>query len=342
MPVYNGAAHIEEALESLLAQSHPDLAVAVVDDGSSDDSLEVAERFASVDPRVTVRRNPERLGMVGNWVAVFGLARELHPEMEYFAWASDHDLWHPHWLAALMAEIEPRPEVVAAYPTTGRVSATGEQLKWTRKRLDTTGMAHARERLPEAVRKMMAGDQVYALFRVDALERAGVFRQVLLPDRLLLSELSLYGQFLQVPERLFFRRFLGETPTLGRQRSSLFSGNPPLRAYLPWWALHTLTLASALVVRGSGRPDIGRLRGAALTMRYAQLAAYWQARRHAIAAGRAVRSRSRRAAREANRKRKRTWRRFLRAGGRAKRRLLALAGALLRRVRGGPTGGTGT
>jgi hypothetical protein len=254
--------------------------------------------------------------------------------MTYFAWGSDHDLWHPHWLSALMAEMESRPEVVAAYPTTGRVSSQGEQLKWTRKRLDTTDLDRRGARLGETVRKMMAGDQVYALFRAEALARAGIFRRVLLPDRLLLSELSLYGRFRQVPERLFFRRFLGEPPTLGRQRRSLFQGRPPAYAYLPWWMLHTGALFGALVLRGSGRPMIGRLRGAGLVARYAGLAAYWQLRRHAITAGRAIRSRARRGAREANRKRKRTWRRLLRAGGRGKRRLLALAGGLIGRVRG--------
>jgi hypothetical protein len=84
------------------------------------------------------------------------------------------------------------------------------------------------------------------------------------------------------------------------------------------------------------------VKGFLLVARYGQLAAYWQARRHAISVGRAIRSWARRTGREANRKRKRTWRRLLRAGGRVKRRLLALAGALLTRLRGGPTGGLGT
>lgn len=334
VPLYNGAEHLPEALESLLVQTYAEFAIVVVDDCSTDESADIAERYASIDSRISVRRNDERLGMIDNWRRAFEVARQLHPALRFFAWGSDHDVWHPHWLSTLMAEIEPRPEVVAAYPTTGRVSATGEQLKWTRKRLDTTGLERARERLPETVRKMMAGDQVYGLFRVEALERSGIFRRVLLPDRLLLSELSLYGQFRQAPERLFFRRFLGEAPTLRRQRRSLFAGRPPLYSHLPWWMLHTGALFSALVVRGTGRPEIGRLRGALIVARYGQLAAYWQLRRHAIAVGRAVRSWARRTGREANRKRKRAWRRFLRLGGRVRRRLLALVGSLLARLPG--------
>jgi glycosyltransferase involved in cell wall biosynthesis len=342
LPLYNGGEHLRDALESLLVQTHRDFALVVVDDYSTDESTAIAERYAALDPRIHFERNPDRLGMIGNWRRTFEVARERNPDMEYFAWGSDHDLWHPHWLSTLLTELDDRPDVVAAYPTTGRVSASGEELKWTRKRLDTTEVARIRDRLPQVVQKMMAGDQVYALFRAEALERAGIFRRVLLPDRLLLSEISLYGEFRQVPERLFFRRFLGEPPTLDRQRRAFFPDGPPLYSYLPWWFLHAVTITWALVVKGSGRPELGRLSGALVAARYSQLAAYWQLRRHGISIGRAVRSWSRRTAREANRKRKRAWRRMLRAGGRAKRRLLALAAGLLARLRRGRARGAGT
>ena len=47
---------------------------------------------------------------------------------------------------------------------------------------------------------MSAGNMVYGLYRINALERAGVYRHVLVPDRLLFTELALYGQFRQVPQ----------------------------------------------------------------------------------------------------------------------------------------------
>jgi glycosyltransferase involved in cell wall biosynthesis len=45
IPCYNGAAYLDEALKSALAQSYPKVEIIVVDDGSTDDSPEVAQRF---------------------------------------------------------------------------------------------------------------------------------------------------------------------------------------------------------------------------------------------------------------------------------------------------------
>ena len=68
-------------------------------------------------------------------------------------------------------------------------------------------------RLVLAVESMSAGNMVYVLYRADALARAGVFRSVLAPDRLLLTELALQGQFVQVPDVLWYRRFTPEVST---------------------------------------------------------------------------------------------------------------------------------
>ena len=52
MPVYNAAQTLDEALESVLAQSFSDLEVVAVDDGSQDDSAEVLRAWARRDQRV--------------------------------------------------------------------------------------------------------------------------------------------------------------------------------------------------------------------------------------------------------------------------------------------------
>jgi glycosyltransferase involved in cell wall biosynthesis len=54
IPVYNASLHLSEAMESILGQSFQDYEIIAVDDGSTDDSLEVLQSFAKLDDRVRI------------------------------------------------------------------------------------------------------------------------------------------------------------------------------------------------------------------------------------------------------------------------------------------------
>ncbi|MCL3820285.1 glycosyltransferase family 2 protein [Aeromicrobium wangtongii] len=58
VPVYNGADFLEAALQSVLDQRYRQVEIIVVDDGSTDDSLQIARRFAQSHPQVTVLSQP--------------------------------------------------------------------------------------------------------------------------------------------------------------------------------------------------------------------------------------------------------------------------------------------
>jgi glycosyltransferase involved in cell wall biosynthesis len=65
IPVKNGSAYLAEAIESVLAQTGVDLSVRVLDNGSDDDSLEIARGYTA-DPRVTADRNPADIHYYGS------------------------------------------------------------------------------------------------------------------------------------------------------------------------------------------------------------------------------------------------------------------------------------
>ena len=254
IPIYRPGRHLHEALESLLAQSLDGVAFVVADDGSDEDALALIESCSGGDPRLTYQPNERRLGLVGNWRRTFELARSLHPGARYFAWGSDHDAWHPRWAERLVAELEAAPEAVLAYPRNCLIDEDGRVLRepWS---FDTAGIVDVRKRLVAACRGMLAGEMVYGLYRADALEQAGVLRDVLLPDRLLLTELSLQGEFRQVPEILWYRRRTAR-PTRRRQRATLFEHGPPAYARLPWWVVHAVALGWLLGVKNA--PQLAR------------------------------------------------------------------------------------
>lgn len=67
IPTYNGARYLKECLDSALAQTFRDLEVVVVDDGSTDSTLDVVRQYARTDNRLRVCRNERNLGLVVNW-----------------------------------------------------------------------------------------------------------------------------------------------------------------------------------------------------------------------------------------------------------------------------------
>jgi len=287
--LFNHAEHVREAVESLLAQSFPDVALLLVDDGSTDGTAEIARELASRDPRVSFHPAEQRLGLTENARRAFALARARCPEAEYFAWASDHDRWDPRWLARLVEALDAAPGAVVAYPQNRRIGRSGELLRrqpWT---FDTAGLTDRLPRMRHAVRHMRAGNMVYGLFLVDALARAGVYRRVLVPDRLLFAELALYGTFVQVPEVLWYRRWYGRLFSLARQRDSLFPGAPALHAYLPWWLSHAASLVRTFVLRGEGRPEVTRAAGMLAAAEYGAIACALDARQSLRALGGGVR-----------------------------------------------------
>jgi len=52
LPAYNAAKHLPEAISSVLAQSHLDFELLILNDGSTDSSLEIAEDFRARDSRI--------------------------------------------------------------------------------------------------------------------------------------------------------------------------------------------------------------------------------------------------------------------------------------------------
>lgn len=67
IPTFNGAQYLQDCLDSATNQTFKDLEIVVVDDKSSDETLELARNYAAFDRRIKIYTNAERLGLVGNW-----------------------------------------------------------------------------------------------------------------------------------------------------------------------------------------------------------------------------------------------------------------------------------
>jgi hypothetical protein len=104
MPVFNGEAHLREAVESILAQTFTDFEFLVVDDGSTDRSAEIIAAFR--DPRIRLLSND------GNHGLIFTLNRGIDLATgKYLARMDCDDISLPERLAHQVAFMESNPEI---------------------------------------------------------------------------------------------------------------------------------------------------------------------------------------------------------------------------------------
>src|SRR5262245_8959742 len=86
VPVYNGADHLEEALDSIRAQEYPRLEIVVSDNASEDATAEIVRRYARLDPRIRYQRNAVNLGAHENFRLAIGAATG-----DYCTWLAHDD-----------------------------------------------------------------------------------------------------------------------------------------------------------------------------------------------------------------------------------------------------------
>jgi len=124
MPVYNGENYIEEALESLLAQTYTDFEIVVTDNASTDKTVEIVERFAERDGRVKLHASKTNVGAAPN----FNRCLELSTG-EWFRWHAHDDTVEPEYLTKVMALIDEDPTLVAAHSGMDIIDEHGDHLE---------------------------------------------------------------------------------------------------------------------------------------------------------------------------------------------------------------------
>jgi glycosyltransferase involved in cell wall biosynthesis len=97
LPVYNGARHLEEALNALLNQTFSDFEIVISDNCSSDSTEDICRAFASRDSRIRYTRQVRNIGAHANFLFVLEQART-----DFFMWAAHDDLFEANWIDRLL------------------------------------------------------------------------------------------------------------------------------------------------------------------------------------------------------------------------------------------------
>lgn len=198
---HNEAQHLEDVIRSILDQTWDAWRLTLIDDGSSDKSREIAERWAGRDRRIGLKRFRANQGIVSGFRAAFLLG-----DADFVMPKSGDDLIAPTFIEEIMRVLED-PRVAMCHAGAVVIDSNG----------NVTAEVPASTRLatPE-------GDEVARAAHVMAtytfsssfwgIYRRSAVDQALGPlpcggwDHAFLADIALHGRILHVPEVLFLRR----------------------------------------------------------------------------------------------------------------------------------------
>ena len=113
IPVYNAEKHLRYSIKSILNQNFTDFELLIIDDGSSDDSLNIAKGFD--DPRITIYSDGENKGLPDRLNEICNLAK-----YDIIARMDADDIAHPDRLSTQFQFLSDNPQldlVCTAYKT---------------------------------------------------------------------------------------------------------------------------------------------------------------------------------------------------------------------------------
>ncbi len=219
LPVYNGGRYLAATLDSFLGQTHGEFTIWISDNGSTDDTPAIAERYAGRDARIRYERHERNQGAAWNFNHVRTFARS-----DFFKWAAHDDLHEPTYLERCLQALDDEPDAILAQPRSTFIDPTGQELLRSF-RVNDWDHPDPAVRLRTALGGNHEFSIPFGLMRAAVVPQLAGFVARYGADELLIAELALRGRLIEVDEHLFLNR-------LHPQRSMV--QNTGLRYRLKW------------------------------------------------------------------------------------------------------------
>jgi len=201
LPVYNGEKYLPVSLESLIVQECDDFELIISDNASTDRTEEICRSYAARDARVRYYRNGCNVGAAPNYRRVLELARG-----EYFKWVAHDDYYYPALLRRCLGTFEASTAaVVLVYGLCELIDEHGNVLGLASDRVELRDSRPYR-RFAHVVRQVSHAYPLFGVVRTERLRRTRLTGIAPDWDACLLAELSLYGEFREIPEVLSQQR----------------------------------------------------------------------------------------------------------------------------------------
>ena len=216
IPTWNGARFLEATLASVKAQEERDIEIVLVDDGSTDDTLDIARSYAHQIPLRLVQRSAR------NWAANTNHGMRI-AQGKYIGWLHQDDLWSPGRTARLRELAGGCPEAqLVAHPAWFIDENSARRGVWNFPLpLSRPTLFGAEAAARDVAGSLLVQNWIAApatLFRADAARRVGYLDEQLWysADWDFWLKLALSGPVLLIPEPLASFRVHAESQTVAR------------------------------------------------------------------------------------------------------------------------------
>jgi glycosyltransferase involved in cell wall biosynthesis len=199
MPVYNALPFLDESIGSILEQSLTDFEFVILDDASTDGSLERLREWARRDGRISIHESKKRLGLSGSSNAVVAQARAA-----IVARMDADDVAHADRLRQQWDIIADRPDVAVIGTLCNGIDASGRVVRPR----DRWRLVRRSNYIP-----FPHGS---AMFRRAVFDEVGGYdeKSMAAEDQDLFSRMATRGRVLTLPDILYSYRYHSSNATL--------------------------------------------------------------------------------------------------------------------------------
>lgn len=125
MPAFCAESTIEQAIQSVLMQTHQKFELIIVNDASADQTLRIAQEYARKDARIRVLNNPVNLGVANSRNRGVDVAKA-----GWIAFLDSDDMWHPRKLERQSQLVLSHPECPICFTGAAYVDESGSPYRY--------------------------------------------------------------------------------------------------------------------------------------------------------------------------------------------------------------------
>lgn len=214
VPVYNGAATLARALDSLVVQTLRDIEIIISDNGSTDRTGEICREYVERDRRIRYFRQRQTVSATDNFKFVLAAARA-----DYFMWAAHDDVRDADYVEKLLAGLEHNSRAILAFGDVVEIKRDGAAPL-------PLDFANAALKPVQRLRReaMYQLHHLYGLWRIEKLRRIRWRHVDWWHDTPLMMAATLIGEYVYVPG-VEFRYQANRHPFFNWRRDAGLSGH---------------------------------------------------------------------------------------------------------------------